>query len=333
MERIIDLLCCLECKGNLSLTEKYLECKECRERYPIINGVPRFVPESFYDLGSQNNCIEEKTKNYFGYEWDHFNRWGFIRDEDIPFEKKNEFFGGTVSARKSAFDSKCRMSANDMGEGKIILDAGCGNGRYTYEASLRADGIVIGVDLGYGSVKSAYENNKEQDNVIILQASLFNLPFKNSIIDACFSNGVLMHTGDTKRAFSEVARTIKKEGVFIVHVYHKLNPVWEFNDKLIRVVTTRLDIDTNLKFAKILSKCAQKISGFPNLLSVINLFFRLQPTIIHMYDWYAAPAASHHTYKELESWFCENGFFVNDSLPEIGLIMRPWAVNLRGKKK
>ncbi len=333
MERILEYLCCLECKGELSLSEKYLECEKCQKRYPIIDGVPRFVPENFYDLNDQNDCIEEKTKNYFGYEWDYFNDWGFIPDEQISFEKKHDFFGGTVSARKSTFNSKCRMSPDDLGKGKVILDAGCGNGRYTYEAGIRAEGIVIGIDLGYGSVKSAYENTKEQDNVIILQATLFSLPFKSGVIDSCFSNGVLMHTGDARKAFGEVARTIKKNGVFVAHVYHKLNPVWEINDKLIRSITTKMDIDTNLKFAKVLSQCARKIAGLPKLLAFINLFIRFQPTIIHMYDWYAAPVASHHTYKELESWFHNGGFSTCDLIPDVGLLRRPWAANLRGKKK
>ena len=333
MRRIEKYLFCLSCKGNLRFKEDSFVCASCQNIYPIIKGVPRFVPESFYKLSEKNSNIEEKTKNYFGYQWDIFKDWGFIPDEEIPKGEEMEFYGGTVSARRKAFDSKCRMTDKDLNDSDIILDVGCGNGRYTYEAATRGKALVIGVDIGYGSVKSAYENTKNKSNVLIMQASLFNLPFKSGVIDSCFSNGVLMHTGDAYKAFSEVARTIKYGGVLVAHLYHKLNPVWEFNDKLIRIFTTKLSIENNLKLAEILARVAKSIDKIPNCLKWANLFLRLQQTKIHMYDWYSAPVASHHTYDELARWFTENGFIVMDNIPKFdSILFRPWGFNLKGMK-
>jgi len=334
MEKILEILCCLECKGDLELSNEGLSCKRCLEKYPIIDNIARFVPEGYYKLTRDAQNIEEKTKNYFGFEWDYFKDWGFIPDESVSEEKRLEYTGGMVSSRKMAFDSKCRMTEEDLAENKIVLDAGCGNGRYTYEAATRGKALVIGVDIGYGSVLSAYQNTKDLDNVIILQASLFNLPFKDRVIDSAFSNGVLMHTGDAKKAFVEIARTVKSKGVFVAHLYHRLNPVWEFNDWLLRAFTTRLSIDSCLKLSKFLARVAKTVNHIPNGLRFTNLFLRLQPSIIHMYDWYSAPIATHHTYDEVEEWVGKTGFGIIESKKpdKERLLSKPWSLTVKGRK-
>ena len=203
----------------------------------------------------------------------------------------------------------------------------------TYEAARRGKALVIGVDIGYGSVESAKKNNDEFDNVVIIQASLLNLPFKNNVIDAAFSNGVLMHTGNAKKAFYAIARTVRKEGVFVAHLYHKLNPVWEVNDYLLRLITTKLSVKSNMRLAVILSRIGSVLYLNKIVFQFVNLFVRIQPTVHHMFDWYSAPIATHHNYIEVAKWFEYCGFQLLDKLPRIGVIRRPWALNLKGRKK
>lgn len=334
LARIQPLLQCLKCSGALNLEPERFVCESCLASYPVINGIPRFTPENFYERTQEQANISEKTKNYFGFQWDYFKEWGFIPDEQVEAHKKSEVYGGTVAARKSAFDKKCRMAAEDLSLEKIVLDAGCGNGRYTYEAASRGDALVIGVDIGYGSVMSAYENNMENPNVLILQASLLELPFKNGVLDSCFSNGVLMHTGNARQAFKEIARCVKPAGVLVAHVYHRMNPFWELNDFCIRMITTRLSIEKNLVLAGFLASLARKFDRSPKLLKRINYFVRLLPTQTHMFDWYSAPVASHHTYEELAVWFKEAGFTIRDSWPKgMRFFNSIWGINLKGEKK
>ncbi|HOT44543.1 MAG TPA: methyltransferase domain-containing protein [Spirochaetota bacterium] len=331
--KIESLLKCLKCNHDLHYEFERFTCKNCAAEFPIIDNIPRFVPENFWNLDQGSATIQEKTKNYFGFQWDYFKDWGFIKDKDVPENEIDLYRGGRISDRKSAFETKCRLSNSELGKNNVILDAGCGNGRYTYEAATRGTGLVIGIDVGYGSVTSAYHNTKELNNVIIMQCDLFNLPFKDNVFTGCFSNGVLMHTGNASKAFDEISRTIKPEGVFVAHLYNRLNPIWEFNDHIIRFVTTRLSISVNLKFAKFMSALSKKINMLPKGFERINYFFRLQPSIIHMHDWYSAPIATHHTYKELAGWFKKNNFRILDEIPERGLWKQPWAINLKGVKQ
>ena len=306
-----------------------LECVACNNHYHSKNGVLCFI--DFEKDKLQN--IETKTDNYFGFEWANFNNWGFIPDDSITENTKMKYNGGLVSHRKAAFASKCRLTREDLQEGNIVLDAGCGNGRFTYEAATLGKAIVVGVDIGTGSTRAAALNNSSLDNVLIIQASLFNLPFKTNTFNAAFSNGVLMHTGNAQKAFAEVARTITPSGVFVAHVYHKLNPIWEMIDKSVRLVTTQLSIKNGMKFANFMAKLAAWANKKPGRLAKLNKFFRLQETEIHMFDWYSAPIATHHTYAELASWFEENNFTLLDTLPApFPKFQEPWAANLKGKK-
>ncbi|MEX1112074.1 MAG: class I SAM-dependent methyltransferase [Candidatus Andersenbacteria bacterium] len=333
---ILPLLQCTKCEGQLSQHPDSLSCKSCEAEFPIIDGVIRFVEKEYYKLSKTHSTLEEKTKNYFGYEWEVFENWGFVDDKTLKPSERHMWHGGTSEARRLAFDSKCRLTASELENSNVILDAGCGNGRYTYEAASRTDNTVIGVDIGYGSVASAAKNTKNLDNVIVIQASLFALPFKNGSIDAVFSNGVLMHTGNAQKAFIEIARTVHFGGVFVAHLYHKLNPLWELNDYILRRYTTRLSIERAIVLSRRLASLASYLHHIhPALLTIINGFLRLQPTTHHMFDWYSAPIATHHTYPEVEGWFRKTGFnHIDSRKPRRSAFFRkPWALNVKGTKQ
>lgn len=341
---ILKILKCNKCNTSMfkneSKNSSFYSCKGCNNFYPIIDGIIRCVPNNdWYKLTKESNDITEKTKNYFGFEWDYFSDWGFINDNLIR-DGEEKFLGGTVKNRISAFNSKCRLSNQELNN-KYILDAGCGNGRYSYEALIRSKGaFVIGVDLGYGSVKAAQKNCIDFPNFIIIQASLFDLPFRDQTIDSCFSNGVLMHTGNAELAFNEISRVIKSKGTFVAHLYGRLNFVWEINDFLIRSVTTKLSIKSNLIFARFMSKLSRIISKIPYGFLISNLFIRLQSTEHHMFDWYSAPIATHHTYRELIKWFKKNNFYIVDDIKKkialqenVKPWQKPWSINLKGIKR
>lgn len=227
-----------------------------------------------------------------------FINWGWIKEDEIPRKDRIKYDGGFISNTVSAFETKSLMNDDDLANGKLILDAGCGNGRFSNQAA-KYGAEVIGVDIGTGAVEAAYENTREKDNIHIIQGDLFKLPFKKNIFDTAFSIGVLMHTGDAYRAFKSIVSHIKAGGIFTTHLYHKLNLVWEINDFLLRKITTRMSIENNLKFADFMSKLGRLLFKI-RLFNVANLFIRVQPTLPHMYDWYSAPVATHHTYDEVK---------------------------------
>ena len=370
-EKLLDYLACPSCGSELDFEMFYKEkaeikdgvflCKNCHNYYFLIEYIPRFLPmgiimksgflinfvskyrgrleklngslrKSKIDFIETDYQIRLKTIEYFGYEWKKFSNWGWFEEGDIPKGDRIKYTGGFISNVISAFKSKSMMKEGDLAEGKLILDAGCGNGRFSNQAA-KYGAEVIGVDIGTGAVEAACENTRGKDNIYIVQGDLFKLPFKKSIFDTAFSIGVLMHTGDAYRAFKSIASHIKAEGIFTTHVYHRLNLIWEINDLLLRKITTKMSVESNIKFANFMSELGKLLSKI-KLLKVANLFIRVQPTLHHMYDWYSAPIATHHTYNEVKRWYVENNFEIlmtNESNSYVFLI-RPWSLTVKGKR-
>ena len=367
-KRLLDLLVCPECASNLSLnifnkneeeiSEGVFRCKNCNNYYFLINWIPRFLPinlisksSSFINFSQvyskkikkldiefdkfENNSLSEdyqirsKTIKYFGYEWDKFIHWGWIKEDEIPMEDRIKYEGGFISNTINAFKNKSLMNEDDLANGKLILDAGCGNGRFSNQAA-KYGGEVIGVDIGTGAIEAAYKNTRERKNIHIIQGDLFKLPFKKSVFNTAFSIGVLMHTGDANRAFETISCHIKVGGAFTAHVYQKLNPIWEINDRLIRMITTNMSVESNVKFANFMAKLGRLVFKM-GLFNTANLFLRVQPTLHHMYDWYSAPIATHHTYDEVNRWFIKNNFEIirTKESKSDKKFRRPWSVTVK----
>jgi SAM-dependent methyltransferase len=187
------------------------------------------------------------------------------------------------------------------------LDAGCGNGRFTYQVA-QTGAEVIGVDLGWG-VYSAFDHMRALPNVHIVRGDLFRLSFPASTFDRIFSIGVLQHTGNAAAAFDAIVRTLRPGGLVAVRVYGKGRRTYEILDRLIRGITIRLPIPMQMAFAGSTAATARWLTSgrwrrrvYKRVLSHVNLL----PTKHEMFDWWAAPIATHHTLSEVQSWFTKN---------------------------
>ncbi|OGV49409.1 MAG: hypothetical protein A2X49_00600 [Lentisphaerae bacterium GWF2_52_8] len=159
-------------------------------------------------------------------------------------------------------------------------------------------------------------------NVHIVKGNLFSLPFPEKLFDRIFSIGVLMHTGDAEKAFKSIRKALAPEGLFVAHVYGKGMPRYEMIDKYLRMVTTRLSIGNQVRFAKLMAKIARWLRRGGKKRT--NLYYRLYPylTILptehHMFDWWSAPVASHHTIEEVCGWFEKESLSIVKTNPPRG---------------
>lgn len=317
----VEFLRCTGCGSRLALTEfrrqgettaGVLRCESCSGWYPVIRGVPRmtppplreeltsaFVQEYRAELGPLGIAgsgeaahdplenLKQHTIANFGFEWLEYARFGW---DDPTY---NLSFERTMFERKSFLDP-------DGLTDRIVLDAGCGNGRYTYWAAQSAR-YVFGIDLGAG-VESAAANTASLQNVQIVQADIFNVPFGAGTFDAIFSIGVLMHTGDARRATMALAKKVRPGGTLSVHLYGKGNHVYELIDRTLRRRTTKMSIPELQRFTKRAFGVRRTLDRL-GLANFTNRFVRLgaHPHII--FDWYAAPIATHHTHSEVQEWF------------------------------
>jgi len=208
-EKLLDLLACPTCGGDISLagTSKYedkeiidgiLTCGKCTREYKIERGVPRFA-----DLGKIGSEKAQTAEN-FGWQWTHFTQ------EDERYAE--QFLGWLQPVRPEFF------------EGKIVLEGGCGKGRHTKVAAGWGAKEIVGIDLGDG-VESAFQLTRDLPNVHIVQCDIFRLPLKKAF-DYAFSVGVLHHTPDPKKAFLSLASRVKRDGHISAWVYGAESNQW-----------------------------------------------------------------------------------------------------------
>jgi SAM-dependent methyltransferase len=272
-------------------------CPACAATYPIVDGVPRFVPAQLY-------------AESFGYQWNRFAR--------TQLDSAN----GTRRSLQT-FVEKTGWSLEELA-GKRVLDAGCGMGRFA-EVCADAGAEVHGVDLS-GAVNAAVRNLGHRANVQIYQADIMNLPFPAETFDFVYSIGVLHHTPDTRAAFLELVPLLKPGGEIAIWVYStKLKLL--IGSGVLRRITPHLPRSWLLAAARM----AIPLYHVHRLPVVGRLTSVVLPTSLHpepewrwldTFDWYTPRFQGKHSYAEVERWFLDAG---------LSTIRRgPFPVSVRG---
>jgi SAM-dependent methyltransferase/uncharacterized protein YbaR (Trm112 family) len=313
-----------------------LLCTQCGQNYQITDGVPHLLPaEQLQTKGKDLTRLQQQTVERFGFEWRYFQDWGWLPDyPDVPeFELK--FLGGLAKHTESAFWSKSLLSRDDLHASNLVLDAGCGNGRFTNQAA-QTGAEVIGLDLGWG-VFSAFEHTRALPNVHLVRGDLFRLPFADKTFDRVFCIGVLQHTGNAGVAFDSLARVLQDGGLVVAHVYGRGLWTYELLDTILRNVTIRLSISAQLAFSRWMAALARWLRrSNEKLYWRIYQHINLLPTTHHMFDWWSAPIATHHTREEVLGWFERNGLEVlrtnppDDEATELARRRRHAAITVLG---
>jgi SAM-dependent methyltransferase len=294
---LLEILRCPRCRGPLAEADgpgPALACARCGAVAPIVVGVPRLAgPGSGYVAS-------------FGRQW---NRYDVARPEED----------------EATFRVKTGLDPRDLA-GRLVLDAGCGGGRYSALLA-RYGARVVGVDLS-AAVDKAAALCAEFPNAAIVQADLLSLPLAESAFDFAFSIGVLHHSPDPRRAFAEVARRVKPGGRLSVWLYRRNTLPQEWLNSALRAVTTRLP-------PRVLEPmCAGLglLGGVPVLNRTLNKLanFSNHPDwtlrVCDNFDWYSPPHQSHHSAEELRRWFAEEGFAdLVDLSPARGGRLYDWA--------
>ncbi len=149
---------------------------------------------------------QSRTKSAYGLQW---NRFRIIRSEED----------------RVTFYNRTGLSAGDL-SGKVVLDAGCGMGRYLRIVAESTAGLIIGLELS-PAVEAARELTRDLPRVGVVRGDLLRLPFAEGWFDVVYSLGVLDHTPDPRAAFMALARLVKPGGYLVVWVYPRERAIVE----------------------------------------------------------------------------------------------------------
>lgn len=118
--------------------------------------------------------------------------------------------------------------------GKIVLDMGCGSGRYTIALAMSGAARVYGVDMGAASIESgaAIARRAGVRNIEFQVGNVLHLPYPDGYFDFVFSNGVLHHTTDMEQGIREFHRVLKAGGRGFLYLYADGGLFWYSRKKM-----------------------------------------------------------------------------------------------------
>jgi SAM-dependent methyltransferase len=110
-----------------------------------------------------------------------------------------------------------RPAAFDVRGCKQILDAGCGNGRYSVHLLKTADpdARLTAFDLSQGMLSRA-RRRVDSDRVTFAVADLTKLPYPTAAFDAAVCGWVLEHLPDPRPGLTELARILQPNGKLLL---------------------------------------------------------------------------------------------------------------------
>lgn len=170
-------------------------------RYPVVDFIPRFAPQENY-------------AGNFGLEWNIHSRTQYDETSGVPLSQRR-------------FDKETAWGRDLRGEN--VLEVGCGSGRFTRHA-LDTGALVFSCDYS-GAVEANYRSNGMHENLLLVQASVYEMPFKRGFFDKAFCFGVLQHTPDPRKAFLAILDHLKPSGQVASDIYVKNVGRWLLQPK------------------------------------------------------------------------------------------------------
>lgn len=343
----IKYLCCPECKGSLLLKDEldstdeiidsHLICKSNKEHiFPVSNGIPRLLPLSM-------TSDQSKTVKSFSQKWktSSLSNYGF-EGKILDFHHKwyLQRYGWSSEEDFKSF----------LSDKSFILDAGCGVGRDVKWFAENTKGLVVGIDISE-SIDVARENLKEYSNVLLVNADISKLPFKEDFFDFISCDQVIHHTPDTEKTFKSLTKHITKEGFFSVYTYKIKGPIREFCEDFIREKTTKMDYGECYKFSKSITLLGKAFADLKQKVEITedipllgikkgtydvqrfiywhifkcfwNDDYGMDVSIMTNFDWYHPLHAHRHSPEELKKWIKEENFeILNFDIGDAGLSAR-----------
>ncbi len=195
-------LICTQCKNTLSfedstyankekIEEGVLKCPSCERKTIIVRGIPRFVPQDHYTQA-------------FGYQW--------LQHAKTQYDS---FTGMPVTENRIRTETKWPETTPD----EKILEVGCGSGRFT-EQLLKKKAFIASFDASV-AVEANYASHGNNPLVLIVQADIYNLPFRDGYFDRMVCIGVLQHTPNPRQSITAIVTKVRVGGSCVMDIYRR----------------------------------------------------------------------------------------------------------------
>jgi SAM-dependent methyltransferase len=185
-----------------------------QRKYPVEHGIPQlFAP---VDPTTSDRDVTDMVKAFY---------------EETPFPNYDDIDSRETLVMKARQGRFAAALDEQLPEGAIVLEAGCGTGQLTNFLGLSWKRRVLGGDICLNSLRLAngFRERYRIANAAFLQMNLFRPPFRDNSIDVLICNGVLHHTGDARKGFETLLSKVKPGGHILIGLYNsygRLPTLW-----------------------------------------------------------------------------------------------------------
>jgi SAM-dependent methyltransferase/uncharacterized protein YbaR (Trm112 family) len=316
--------------GEKEIIEGILLSDDGTCAYPILDGIPVMLESSFTRPFLQKHAVEianDAVLSQINLPEKQKSPWSFSDEWNQHFSANlDKTWGWSVEERLQQFFLETGVDA-DWCKGKLILDAGCGNGQLS-EGISELGANVVGLD--YSESVFGAELRRHSSTVHFVQGDLQTPPFQAGTFDLIISNGVFHHTPNTYRTFVEVARLVKQEGRLYLWLYRRsTEPKLRFFARpaiaLIRAIASRASPAVQKLIVKSYASvlfAKHKVRG--------SREDRSRPErLVSAYDSLTPKWKHYHSPLEVTCWFFLNGY----SAPAITHWDNPYGFGMVAEKK
>lgn len=237
----IDLLCCLLCRGPLSLSQSHvverkngeiefgvLVCKNCSSLYPIINGVGVFFLRN--QLQHHLNQYEKGTCNRLGVRLEGLSgamshqeeaqlrvekNWSFQWNK--TYEYTIEDLEGQGFFGEELFFTFIPIGRETLKNKNVIVWC-CGSGKEAYHVAKHSPAVLVANEIG-DEIYKIREKLPEDINLLLIRCDMTNNPLIEGWADISICDHALQHIPDHQLGFKKLLDALKLGGVAAICVY------------------------------------------------------------------------------------------------------------------
>ncbi len=175
-----------------------------KQPYTVING----------RLCCGNIVIEEKNGiKYFADTGSYASLFG---DQWKQYKKTQLDSYSGLPITETRLD-RCLGDLKDNLQGKLVLEAGCGAGRFT-EVLLKKGAQLVSSDLS-SAVEVNAENFPLSENHLVIQADINDMPFEDESFDVVICLGVIQHTPNPEQTIENLYKLVRHGGTLVIDHY------------------------------------------------------------------------------------------------------------------
>jgi len=301
---LTQYLACPICQGDLRLEPSEdsqsevqrgeLVCAAECGRYPIESGVPRLLPELVGRPAQNGQDIQRRTGRSFGAQWD-------------MYQYGDTTWGVSVEERLQVVLHELGWKESDL-EGKVIVDAGCGNGTLSHVLAEHG-ATVLALDLSDSVFRAAAHCSSP--GLHFIQGNLFYPPFRHGIADAIYSCGVFHHTPDTRRCFDALVPALRpdQDARYFVWLYAKRSALFNASVEPLMKLTRRMPSWLLVPMCYAASPPVEFGSRLLTQCGVLEYAPRtFRDRAIQLHDLLSPSYVHYHSFEEAKRWAQESGF-------------------------